>query len=146
MHTGGSRGPSGEGKMGDGVVGGKRRSGSVWWGKHVIWFAKDLNVLHEFRIEERESHKLVLIQIHHEQLVSRRQIQLVGRELLVEVADIFTMFLYSRKSEREREREIEKKRKEKKKETSREEQQQQWQQENNGTEGRRKRKTTPITK
>ena len=78
-------------------------------------------MLHEFRIEERESHKLVLIQIHHEQLVSRRQIQLVGRELLVEVADIFTMFLYSRKSERERERKRnrEKKEREKKRDVKR---------------------------
>lgn len=56
-------------------------------------------MLHKFRIKERKSEKLVLIQIHHEQLVSRRQIQLVGRELLVEVADIFTMFLYAPKSD-----------------------------------------------
>ena len=67
-------------------------------------------MLHKFRIKERESEEIVLIQIHHEQLVSRRQIQLVARELLVEVADIFTMFLYARKSQKEREREKERKR------------------------------------
>ena len=76
-------------------------------------------MLHKFRIKERKSEKLVLIQIHHEQLVSRRQIQLVGRELLVEVADIFTMFLYAPKSDGKKK--IKKKKKMKKKETSREE-------------------------
>ena len=52
------------------------------------------DVLHEFRIQEREAGEFVLIQIHHEQLVGGRQVQLVRRELLVEIADVFAMFLF----------------------------------------------------
>ena len=54
---------------------------------------EDSDVLDEFRIEEGESEKLVLIQVHHEELVGGRQIQLLGRELLVKVADVFAVFL-----------------------------------------------------
>lgn len=50
-------------------------------------------MLDEFRIEEGESEKLVLIQVHHEELVGGRQVQLLGRELLVKVADVFAVFL-----------------------------------------------------
>ena len=60
-------------------------------------------MLDELGIEEGESEEFVLIQIHHEQLVSGCQIQLVGRELLVEVADVFAMFLRaSAKAQKER--------------------------------------------
>lgn len=51
------------------------------------------DVLDEFGIEEGESEELVLIQVHHEQLVGGRQVQLLGRELLVKVADVFAVFL-----------------------------------------------------
>ncbi len=50
-------------------------------------------MLDEFGIEEGESEELVLIQIHHEELVGGRQVQLLGRELLVKVADVFAVFL-----------------------------------------------------
>lgn len=50
-------------------------------------------MLDEFGIEEGESEKLVLIQVHHEELVGGRQVEFLGRELLVEVADVFAMFL-----------------------------------------------------
>lgn len=55
--------------------------------------ARDSHVLHELGIEEGESEKLVLIQVHHEQLVGGRQVQLFARELLVEVAHVFAVFL-----------------------------------------------------
>lgn len=32
----------------------------------------DLNMLHEFWIEKRETHELCLVQVHHKQLVRRR--------------------------------------------------------------------------
>ncbi len=51
------------------------------------------DVLDEFGIEEGESKELVLIQVHHEKLVGGRQVQLLGRELLVKVADVFAVFL-----------------------------------------------------
>lgn len=54
-------------------------------------------MLDEFGIEERETKKLVLIQIHHEELVGRGQVQLLGRELLVEVADVLAVFLLARR-------------------------------------------------
>ena len=54
------------------------------------------DVLDEFRVEEREAEKLVLIQVHHEELVGRRQVQFLRRELLVKVADVFAMFLLPR--------------------------------------------------
>lgn len=49
-------------------------------------------MLHEFRIEKRETHKLRLIQIHHEQFVRGSQIRLLRGELLVEVAHVLAMF------------------------------------------------------
>lgn len=50
-------------------------------------------MLHEFRIEKRETHKLRLIQIHHEQFVRGSQIRLLRGELLVKVAHVLAMFL-----------------------------------------------------
>lgn len=58
-----------------------------------LGYSIDLNVLHEFRIEKRETHKLRLIQVHHEQLVRGSQIRLLRGELLVEVAYVLAMFL-----------------------------------------------------
>lgn len=55
----------------------------------------NLDVLHELGIEIGESEKLVLIQVHHEQLVGWRQVQLLVRELLVEIADVFAVLLQS---------------------------------------------------
>lgn len=53
------------------------------------------DVLHEFRIEERESEEFVLIQVHHKQFVGGRQVQLFRSELLIKVAHIFPVFLPS---------------------------------------------------
>lgn len=53
----------------------------------------DLNMLHEFWIEKRETHELRLIQVHHEQLVRGRQVRLLRGELFVEVAHVLAMFL-----------------------------------------------------
>ena len=50
-------------------------------------------MLDKLRIKEGESEKLVLIQVHHEQLVGGRQVQFLRGELLVKVADIFPVFL-----------------------------------------------------
>ena len=55
----------------------------------------ELDVLDELGIEEGESEKLVLIQVHHEQLIGWRQVQLLVRELLVEIADVFAVLLQS---------------------------------------------------
>lgn len=51
------------------------------------------DVLDEFGVEEREAQEFVLIQVHHEELVGGRQVQLFGRELLVKVAHVFAVFL-----------------------------------------------------
>ena len=49
-------------------------------------------MLNEFRVKEREALKFGLIQqVHHEQLVGGRQVGLLAGELLVEIADVFTM-------------------------------------------------------
>lgn len=48
-------------------------------------------MLHELRIEEREPSELVLVQIHHEELVRRSEIGLLGSELFIKVAHILAM-------------------------------------------------------
>jgi hypothetical protein len=52
-----------------------------------------LDVLHIFGVQERESHELGLIQVHHEQLVCWCQVCLLGCELLVKVAHVLAVFL-----------------------------------------------------
>lgn len=76
-----------------GLVGGFNRPAL---GFQFTRFRPDSDVLDELGIEEREAEKLVLIQVHHEELVGRRQVQFLGRELLVKVADVFAMFLLTR--------------------------------------------------
>lgn len=44
-------------------------------------------------IQEREAHELGLVEVHHEELVGRRQIRLLRGELLVKVTHVFAMFL-----------------------------------------------------
>lgn len=60
-------------------------------------FKKYLNMLDIFRIEEWKPLKLSLVKIHHEELVSWRQIQFFQGELLIKVAHVFTMFLCEEK-------------------------------------------------
>lgn len=56
----------------------------------------------EFRVGVGEALKLVLVQIHDEELVCGRQLHHHLRELLVEVADVTAWFLPQReKKERE---------------------------------------------
>lgn len=47
-------------------------------------------------VQEREAHELGLVEVHHEELVGRRQIRLLRGELLVEVTHVFAMFLKSK--------------------------------------------------
>ena len=50
-------------------------------------------MLDELGIEEREAHEFRLVEVHHEELVCRRQVRLLRRELLVEVAHVPSVFL-----------------------------------------------------
>ena len=50
-------------------------------------------MLHKLWIEKGESCKLVLIQIHHKDFVSGRQIRLFRGELPIEIAHIFAVAL-----------------------------------------------------
>ena len=54
------------------------------------------DVLHKFWIEEGESGKLVLVEVHHEELVGGRQLRLLGGELAVKVGDVFPVALQER--------------------------------------------------
>ena len=51
------------------------------------------DMLHKLWIEKGESCKLVLIQIHHKDFVSGRQIRLFRGELPIEIAHIFAVAL-----------------------------------------------------
>lgn len=53
-------------------------------------------MLHKFWIEEGESGKLVLVEVHHEELVRGRQLRLLGGELPVKVGDVFPVALQER--------------------------------------------------
>ena len=50
-------------------------------------------MLNKFRVEEGKAEKLVLIKVHHKQFVGWCKIQLLRCKLLVEIADIFPVFL-----------------------------------------------------
>ena len=50
-------------------------------------------MLHIFGVKEGESRELVLIQVHHEQLVRGRQVRLLGGKLPVEIAHVFAVAL-----------------------------------------------------
>ncbi len=50
-------------------------------------------MLDKFWVEKRESGKLILIQVHHENLVSGSQIRSLRRELTIEVAHVFSVAL-----------------------------------------------------
>lgn len=52
-----------------------------------------LDVLDELGVEIGEPLELRLVQIHHEKLIRWSEIRLFGCELLVEVADVFPVFL-----------------------------------------------------
>lgn len=80
----------------EGRDGGRERERETYEIKTSQWligYSIDLNVLHEFRIEKRETHKLRLIQVHHEQLVRGSQIRLLRGELFIEVAYVLAVFL-----------------------------------------------------
>lgn len=62
--------------------------------KCVLSYRGSSDVLHELGVEEGEAHELGLVEVHHEQLVRRRQLRLLLRELLVEVRHVLAMFLY----------------------------------------------------
>ena len=69
-------------------------------GQGVSWPGKEMfgrsDVLHKFWIEEGESGKLVLVEVHHEELVGGRQLRLLGGELAVKVGDVFPVALQER--------------------------------------------------
>lgn len=56
-----------------------------------------LDMLYEFRIEEGESEKLSLVEVHHEQLVRWREVRFFAGELTVEVTHVLSMFLEQKK-------------------------------------------------
>ncbi len=51
------------------------------------------DVLHVLRVEEGESRELVLVQVHHEELVGGREVGALRGELLVEVAHVLAVAL-----------------------------------------------------
>ena len=53
-------------------------------------------MLDKLRVEERESGKLVLVEVHHEELVRRGEVGALGGELLVEVAHVLAVALETR--------------------------------------------------
>lgn len=55
-----------------------------------------LDVSDELGIQVGEALELGLVQVHHEQFVGGRQIDLLGRELTVEVGHVFAVFLWAR--------------------------------------------------
>lgn len=53
----------------------------------------DLHMLDKLRVQEREASKLILVEIHHEQLVSGCQVHALAGELPVEVGNILSVAL-----------------------------------------------------
>ena len=51
------------------------------------------DVLHKLRVEEGEPGKLVLVEVHHEELVGGREVRLLGGELAVKVGDVLAVAL-----------------------------------------------------
>merc|ERR1712117_576446 len=49
------------------------------------------DVLHKLRVEEGESGKLVLVEVHHEELVRGREVRFLGGELAVKVGDVLAV-------------------------------------------------------
>ena len=52
-----------------------------------------LDVLNELRVEEAEAGKVVLVEVHHEQLVCGRQVHRLRRELTIKVRHVLPMTL-----------------------------------------------------
>ena len=52
-----------------------------------------LDVLDELRVEEGEAGELVLVQVHHEELVCGSELGAFRRELSVKVGDVLAVFL-----------------------------------------------------
>ena len=50
-------------------------------------------MLHKLRVEEGEPGKLVLVEVHHEELVRGREVRLLGGELAVKVGDVLAVAL-----------------------------------------------------
>ena len=50
-------------------------------------------MLDELRVEEGEASKLILIQVHHEQLVGGGEVGALAGELSVKVGNILSVFL-----------------------------------------------------
>lgn len=53
-----------------------------------------LDVSNELRIKIREAVELRLVEIHHEQFIGGRQIDLLRGELTIKVWHVFAMFLF----------------------------------------------------
>ena len=53
----------------------------------------DLHMLDKLRVQEGEASKLILVEIHHEQLVSGCQVHALAGELPVEVGNILSVAL-----------------------------------------------------
>ena len=53
----------------------------------------ELDMLNELRVEVGEAGELVLIQVHHEELVRGRQVDRLPRELTVKVGDVLAVAL-----------------------------------------------------
>lgn len=64
--------------------------------EHCVTF---LDVLNEFGVQVRKAIKFCLVQVHHKELVGRRQICLLRCELTVKVWHVFAMFLMEEEQE-----------------------------------------------
>ena len=64
-----------------------------WFVVHRCLLFPSSDVLHKLRVEEGESGKLVLVEVHHEELVRGREVRLLGGELAVKVGDVLAVAL-----------------------------------------------------
>jgi hypothetical protein len=56
-------------------------------------FRRDLNMLNKLRVKEGKASKLILVEVHHEQLVSGGEVCALAGELPVKVGHILPVFL-----------------------------------------------------
>ena len=59
----------------------------------VTWTWNKLNMLNELWVEEGESGELVLVEVHHEELVGGGELGALAGELPVEVGDVLPVAL-----------------------------------------------------
>ena len=64
-----------------------------WFVVHRCLLFPSSDVLHKLRVEEGESGELVLVEVHHEELVRGREVRLLGGELAVKVGDVLAVAL-----------------------------------------------------